>query len=372
MPGVDDVQGSRRREVYEADARVSQPPQDPQKGASEKPQPSRSGPSDADMQRMIDDLPERHFEISPNLFVKQMDTWADRIEEAKRAADTKAKAQLDAVRDRFSGPYKVDGTLVQARPMFRMNGDKAVNAATAKTNNNELVKICKKANVPDSAINNARVGRPTPEQLVQVTQALIDAGKLPRAANDTVEMRIRQMQYKWGIGVDCAGYVREAALAVHGKGAQSLVNGTNRFGAIDNLLQTHAFQTVAISDIRAGDIIYLNPWIPGFAGHSVFVHSHEIATDSMRAELSARDPLLSNFLKGKGPFHVLNVDSSWGAGDGQDYGGFRRDAWIYDESWKMWGYFFQDDAAGKQMFSTSETGPNNEIFKGAFRPSDAK
>jgi hypothetical protein len=198
-------------------------------------------------------------------------------------------------------------------------------------------------------------------------------------------MRIRQMQYKWGIGVDCAGYVNEAAVAVHGKGAQSLVSGVNRYSDIYAFLQTRAFQKVAVkegkdpkihnmSDIRAGDIIHLDPTTRGDVGHNVIVQNHEVhevATDSMRAELSARNrgnPSVDEFLKGTGPFHVLNVDSSWGAGHGDDYGGFRRDTWYYDESKNQWGYFTEST----HVFCTSETGPNDEPFKGAFRPTSAK
>ncbi|MCL2776699.1 MAG: hypothetical protein FWD73_01755 [Polyangiaceae bacterium] len=319
-----------------------------------------------------------------------MDPQAERIAEAKRAADAKVQAKLDAVHDRFSGPYTVNGASVPARPMFRMN-------VNANNNRNELVKICQKAHVPGNAINNACMGRPTPEQLVQVTQALIDAGKLPAedAKLNTVEKRIRNMQFEWGIGVDCAGYVREAATAVHGKGAQSLVNGTHRYGAIYSYLQTPAFKKVAfieggdkkvvhpkihnMSDIRAGDIIHLDPNPNGqeVFGHNVIVHSHEVhefATYSLREDLNARSPgnsKVDEFLKGTGPFHVLNVDSSWGAGStGEDFGGFRRDTWYYDESSRKWGYF--DHQPPREFKINATGGPQDEIFTGAFRPASAK
>ncbi|MCL2778981.1 MAG: hypothetical protein FWD73_13350 [Polyangiaceae bacterium] len=341
----------------------------PAAGASRPPHPS-----DADWQRHYDTLPETHLNLSPSIIPTP-------IPDAKRVAEVQAKKQLDLVRGRFSGPYKVDGASVQARPMFRMNVKGTLSTKNAEDHKNELVKICKKAHVPESAVTNARIGRPTAQQLVQVTQALIDAGKLPKAANDTVEMRIRQMQYDWGIGVDCAGYIREAAVAVHGKGAQSLVNGANRYGAIDSLLKTSAFKKVAdkkgedpkvhnISDIRTGDIIHLDAPKAGDVGHNVIVHNHKVATASMLAELSACNPDnkdLRKFLSNKGPIHVLNVDSSWGGGI--DNSGFRRDTWLYNESSGEWGCFKAD----RQKFYTSTTpGPQDEIFKGAFRPSEAK
>jgi hypothetical protein len=315
-----------------------------------------------------------------------MDPQAERIEEAKRAAEAKPKAQLDTVRDRFSGPYKVKGekASVPARPQFR------INVAIAKSTTDELVKICTKAGIPKGTINNACMGRPTGQQLVRVTQALIDAGKLPAAdaTLNTTEKRIRQMQHNWGIGVDCAGYVREAAIAVHGNGAQSLVNGENRYGAIYSLLKTNAFKKVAVADpkthkirdirdIRTGDIIHLDSPGGGVVGHNVIVHSHEIATDAIRYELSAREVSppheLRSFLNRNGPIHVLNVDSSWGVDKGGiDQGGFRRDTWLYDESSGEWGSIIPRSLPDTPIFLQSQDGPYEHIFKGAFRPTSAK
>ncbi|MCL2777069.1 MAG: hypothetical protein FWD73_03625 [Polyangiaceae bacterium] len=332
-----------------------------------------------------------------------MDPQAERIAEVKRATDAKVQAKLDAVHDRFSGPYKVKGEQapVPARPMFRMNVPDTLSAKNAEDHKNELVKICKKAGIPGNVINNARVGRPTPQELVKVTQALIDAGKLPDAdaTLNTVEKRIRQMQFDWGIGVDCAGYVREAAVAVHGNGAQPLVNGANRSGAIHSILQTPAFKKVAfkedadprvhnIRDIRTGDIIHLDSKNPKGVGHNAIVHSHEVATDSRRDELWDRakrsTDLLTNlvtgtdvdgFFCGKGPFHVLNVDSSWGVDPaGVEHGGFRRDMWVYDESTGKWGTFLpgRPVSPDQPVFITSQTGPYNHVFKDAFRPASEK
>jgi len=312
-------------------------------------------------------------------------------EDVKRAASAKrtanAQAKLDAVQKRFSGPYQVEingkRVPVQASPQFRINGP------TDKTTTDELVKICTKAGIPKSTINHACIGRPTPQELVKVTQALIDAGKLPpeSLSGDTIDKRIRQMQYQWGIGVDCAGYVREAAVAVHGKGAQSLVNGANRYGAIHRLLQTPAFKKVAfkkdddpkvhnIRDIRAGDIIHLDS--PGRdVGHNVIVHSHEIATDATRKELSARNVSphdeFQSFLNRKGPIHVLNVDSSWGVDKGGvDHAGCRCDTWFYDESSGEWGSIIPSSSSDTPTFSQSKYGPYEHVFKDVFRPASAK
>lgn len=65
------------------------------------------------------------------------------------------------------------------------------------------------------------------------------------------------------------------------------------------------------------------------------------------------------------PFHLIHVDSSWGAGlYGKDHGGFRRDTWIFDEGSHTWGYF----ESATKTFATSKIGPHDEPYTGAFRP----
>ena len=250
--------------------------------------------------------------------------------------------------------------------MFRMNGS-GFNQKKMEGHLAELCRICARAKVDGAAVMAAALGRCTPAQLVKVTQALIDAGKLPPPPGPADE-RIRKMQWEWGVGVDCAGYTARAAQAVHGSAASSLIGNDKDYFAQMMRDRTH-FTKVALAEIRSGDIIHLNPPEPGSAGHNVIVHSHSIAGAVTRAELEKQAKGVSEFFTGSGPFHVITVDSSWGAGEaGNDYGGFRRDTWIKDEASGDWGYF---TPTTPKDFVVSDRGPQDEPFGGAYRPKAA-
>ena len=91
---------------------------------------------------------------------------------------------------------------------------------------------------------------------------------------------------------------------------------------------------------------------PETIGHNVIVRS-AFTTDSY--------PNMS----GSGPYRVISVDSSWGAGaNGQVTGGYRRDTWVYDESTKEWGFY----RPGSNDFVISSDGPSDyDKFHGAYR-----
>lgn len=262
--------------------------------------------------------------------------------------DALAKARLDGFRARFSGPYLVAGKAVDARPMFRMNG--GFNERQKNAHDRELRAVCVKAGVGGEAVMRAQLGRGTPEELVKVTQALIDAGKLP-PGGDSAELRIRQMQWSWGIGVDCAGYTEQAAAAARG----DVVARPSMNDFLAEMRARGAAKRIDVSQLRPGDVIRLNSPSPGEPGHDVVVYAHDVATSVQG-------------MTGPGPFHVIEVDSSWGAGDGNDFGGFRRDTWIYDEGTHTWGSYEH----GSGAFGVSSRGPCDEPFGGAFRAKEPR
>lgn len=281
------------------------------------------------------------------------------------ARDGRIQANLDAFRERFSGPYSVDGLRVQARPMFNMNLPNAFNAASRARHAPELARVCAQAKVSATAMRCAQVGRPTPEQLVVVTQALIDAGKLPAGPPGTEEARIRQMQWEWGVGVDCAGYAALAAEAALGAAASPLTR--DRMGDLYQVVRGPAFHRPSMSEIRPGDVIHLDSKQRGDVGHNVVVYDHRVV-DGATARASASAEAAPFFAAGMGPFHVLTVDASWGAGpEGRDYGGFRRDTWLYDEGRTSWASFDPET----RSLSVFREGPQDEVFRGAFRPKAA-
>lgn len=289
--------------------------------------------------------------------------------------DVAVQQRLDAFRDRFSGPYDVAGTEVSARPMFRMNTPDAHNAKKMLAHAPELAQICVKAGI-GSAAGPARFGRCSPEQLVKVTQALIDAGKLPPADKEhaNLENRIRGMQWEWGIGVDCAGYTQQAAAAAHGDAGK--IFKANLMGDIfSGMMGDKRFESVDPTRIRPGDVIHLDAQRQGDVGHNVICHAHAILSEEARAALlresSPTGAEGKDFLRGAGPFHTFEVDSSWGAGDGDMVGGFRRDTWLYDESTFTWATYPSGNRT-KALEVYELTGPQDELFGGAFRPRGAR
>jgi hypothetical protein len=304
----------------------------------------------------------------------------------EKAEDKRIQRELDGFRDRFAGPYTVDGKAVSARPMFRMNVPNAANHEYLKVNGKELERVCAKAGIGSYAALGVS-GRCSPQQLVKVTQALLDAGKLPPAdaEHQTMPSRIRLMQWQHGIGVDCAGYTQQAAAAVHGAAGRPFTKGLmgDMFTGMGN---DPRFAKIAPESIRPGDVIHLQNPEAGQVGHNVIVYAHTTLKDDDRAKLIAAHPIAQGFLTGAGPFHTYEVDSSWGAGEGKEFGGFRRDTWIYDQSSQTWASYVPQaprsahdpndpnaeivDRPRDTLLSDPLTGPQGELFAGAYRPKD--
>lgn len=285
------------------------------------------------------DTPERRaFFAGLGLHAKTAVDAAEAVRPGDR--DTVAGQRLDALRDRFSGPYVVDGASVTARPMFRMN--KGANERSAKAHEKELDAIAARAGVN---VVMVKLGQGSPRDLVKITQALIDAGKLPPPPGD-IATRIRRMQWEWGIGVDCAGYTYQAVVVASGAPAHAL--GLKPLGYEDFRHMGDPAKRFAKVDptlARPGDVMTLDPLPPETVGHNVIVRSHTT----------------------NGTLHVFEVDSSWGAGaDGADYGGFRRDTWTYDDATKVWTW--TNNHVSPPVTETSLDGPAGERFHGCYRP----
>ena len=294
----------------------------------------------------------------------------------RNAREAAIQQRLDAFRDRFSGPYKVEGRSVTAPPMFRMNSPMASNRKSVVETLPMLNAACTKAGIAPFAAR-CLSGRCTPEELVKVTQALLDAKHLPPADTEhpTLESRVRAMQWKFGVGVDCAGYTQLAAASAHG--AAGRVFTTNQMGDLFSGMHRDPRFTEILdpASIHVGDVIHLKNKQAGEVGHNVVVHGHTTLSDQKRSELFATQPLARDFLSGLGPFHVLEVDSSWGAGDGKDFGGFRRDTWLYSESSGTWATYLPLTPKARTseapvLYCVPETGPQDELFVGAYRPKE--
>jgi hypothetical protein len=311
------------------------------------------------------------------------------------------QARLDAFKTRTVGPYLAEGRIIAAPPQFRMthgyNEVTSVGRGSSRRqkelfeNQKELFKVADKARIALGDVGLSRAGRGSPEQLRRVTQALIDAGRLPAGPPSTLSDRIRQMQWDHGIGLDCAGYVYGAFIAT-----RHATPATYGLKAVENenftgLAQNRHFRRVDPTEARPGDIFTLTARP---VGHNAIVYSHEIVQDPRRREaLYARFGTrpAENFMKSEGRVHVFEVDSSWGAEDGQPFGGVRRETWFYAEGstasddqgplkWAQINVRGQQtlldggvppDAALRAAF-TLVHGPCDETIGGVFRPKEGR
>lgn len=252
------------------------------------------------------------------------------------ARDAAVQAKLDALRDAFSGPYTVGGDVVTARPMFRMTTHAVPQKMAA-----EAQSLAQRAGVRFPM--NAFYGQCSPKDLVKTTQALIDAGRLPPPPGD-VASRIRRMQWDHAIGVDCAGYAKQALIATSPRPLPLRDAGAESFRDLDSA-RAGAFARLPIVDARPGDLITLDPMPNEHWGHNVIVYSHVV----------------------KSGLHVFEVDSSWGAGEhGSEQGGFRRDTWTYDASTRTWGSYVP--GTSPPLLVASGDGPAGDRYHGTYRP----
>lgn len=270
----------------------------------------------------------------------------------ERVRDARARARLDGLRDRLSGPYLVNGQVVRARPMFRMNYpvDRAVVM--------KVEQVGLAVGIGSARTQHLYWGQGTPADLVKLTQALIDANMLPTGPGD-LAARIRQLQWNCGIGIDGAGYAREAIRVSSHRECVFYGPGIESFRDLDGN-RGYAFAKMTLEDLRPGDLLTLDPMPPDLWGHCAVVYRAETADAGRRLYLEARGATFT----GMGPFRIIEVDSSWAAGNAAPYGGYRRDTWIFDEHQATWGWW---DPRGNG-FAVSSAGPCGDRFHGAYRP----
>jgi hypothetical protein len=257
------------------------------------------------------------------------------------------------------------------------------NQKNADASRAELTAICARAHAPDPS--RALQGHPKGPELVAITQALIDAGKLPAFPQD-LGARIKAMQWQWGIGIDCTDYALPAAQRIAGKTDASIrfevvqenppqrvalpLSGCDYFQDVEH--NPHLAR-VKIADARPGDVLCLDavPDDQGHrgVGHRAVVYSHEILDPARTSALSAKyGPSFATFAA-IGPIHIVEVDSSWGADKtGESYGGVRRDTLFFDESTRRWAQIDQRVSSSETpAFEVTTRGPCGEYLHGFYR-----
>lgn len=243
--------------------------------------------------------------------------------------------KLDALEAQLAGPYRIPGQPGQlsAPPTFHSNYARS-EQLQARPQLHELAqRACKGLG---AALAHACSARPTAQELVRVTQALIDAGAL-RVTGQVSAQDIRDLQARFCIGIDCIGFVREAQRALHGPHA--LAEATRFDGCTNQLEASHLFHVRkggldAAAQARTGDVIHLAPSASTESRqHNVVVRSNDVLapTDPRCRTLTANGG--ADFLRG-GPLHLIQVVCSGGGAD--DVRGVRRESWLYNESTKAW------------------------------------
>lgn len=278
---------------------------------------------------------------------------------SEAARDARVRARLDAVRAAFAGPYRVGGETVHAPAQFRMNGG-ANDAAAAR----------------HRALGASTYGRPaTPRELVRQTQQLIDQGALAKFPGPDLPTRIRALQWAHGIGVDCAGYTQLAALAATGATRETLgLADSAGFESLSHLRAPAWSKVPSPAALRPGDVVVLGSTTRSQAAgdqHRVVVHDRRVVETPAQlfALVSALGPDAALHLaNAKGPVHVVEVDSSWGAGpDGSPEGGVRRATWAFDEGTGTWFSRHGADGGASGALETSTQGPYGHALEGSFR-----
>ena len=201
------------------------------------------------------------------------------------------------------------------------------------------------------------VGKGSPEAIARVTQALIDAGYLPPAddhGNTGLGARVRQMTITWRVGVDCAGYVAPALLAL--RGVTPSHAGFPK-PAQENLGDLASRGYVAVPDgapWKTGDVVVMHSTGERDPGHRAIVRDAGPVSAAELQRLNTFSGLPS--LPGEDTWEKIVVDSSWGGGAGA-----QRRTWWHDKTQGAWVYATTD---GTLWSSTGPYGhPSFQVFR---------
>jgi hypothetical protein len=251
--------------------------------------------------------------------------------------------KLDQLQATMSGPYSVMHFTIESGAQFRMAGGYNRNSATnGSADGAVLATVAAKAGLSPSDVAALQTGRGDPRTLVKLTQALIDEGHLNWDTKKSFSGQIHDLQWRFGVGVDCAGYVYQAVVAVHGSPAKLGLKATG-FENFTGLPSNSHFDTMTPEKAQAGDILVLkgkgrvteNGQTTFDPGHNLIVRSRSLASQT-RPGVAERWPAAAEFLKSD-DVHVLEVDSAFGAGpNGDVHGGVRRDVILYNETTHQW------------------------------------
>jgi hypothetical protein len=329
--------------------------------------------------------------------------WGTNALDGSPRSETQKK--LDAFKDRYTPEYTVDGQQVQSATPFRMVGgdnqgasEKEMKAADASGEikgpssgvaferiKKDLIAAKKWDKSIEGPAHRVTVGRGTPEDVKKVTQALIDAGKLPNESETSFtgtvthrkpEERIREMQWRYGIGVDCAGYCAQASPASKGKSAADA--GTDKvvyppYGLLmPSASPAYSRMKPPLApdgaiNAKPGDIVALSDPDPEQPGHFVTVYDNKrmSGADLDKFKAPTQGNRFWNGADGKPAKNivVMQTDSSWGASGNPQAGGVERHTWLYNPETKTWAGY---DPATK-LITPETVGPYGHTVSAVYR-----
>jgi hypothetical protein len=300
--------------------------------------------------------------------------------------EARLQSRVDDYFARSATKYKVNGREVSVFPFFRLGWAKPADAMHIPSSVKDAqvrAALGPKAAALGRAVHNAVWGRPTPAELGRVTQALIDAGKLDelrrkydamspaefQRAHGRISLplsdqhAIQLLQWEYGLGVDCAGYVQQAFLDVHGG-----TRAKYEFESIGNeplrsLQGNPAFDRATTPvDARPGDLIIMKPQPddPGRAHHTVLVRDRHVLTPAEGGSLGN----LGAFQRPGEVVHRVEVHSSWGSNNGNlEKGGVQSRVFLYNESSGKWA-----DVVGGTVHPQASGVYNGHPIEGIYHP----
>jgi hypothetical protein len=295
------------------------------------------------------------------------------------------EGRIDAYKESFNSTYEVNGKQVKAQPHFRIGdtGSGATGAsgrpgrhssAAVKEDLSKLIQKNDKAHWNDRmkyAVHMVAYGRGSAQDIQMVTQSLIRSGEFDKAKkahpglsdSDT----IRMMQWDNGVGVDCAGYVQQAFLGVHG-GSREKYGLKPRIGDenLMSLKNNPRFQQVKPTDVKPGDLIALNPPSRNDVGHTILISNHH---EMGKLERDVLYKNMGSFASPTDKVHIYSGDASWSGGtDGKLSGGVQRRIILYNETTGKWADVTPAAGGGYDVEPSSADGPYNHPMNGIYRP----
>jgi len=261
---------------------------------------------------------------------------------------------LDAFRAAATATYRLpDGTEVKVAAPFRMPAPQerelsaeqkkdpismryAAQEGRVAQHQPELTARASKLGIRQDALVALHFGRGTPEQVRALTQALLDAGKLPVGDGkpESAGTRVRQMMCDYGLGFDCAGYAQQAFLSARGlTPAQAGFADAVHEGLFEP--SSARFTRVSPENAGPGDLVVLGPPAREVSGHRAIVYDRRELTAAELQTLRCTPEDRATLAAGR--VTVLEVDSSWGSNAQPDKGGVQRHTWLYDATSGQWG-----------------------------------